>query len=282
MSRITKHHHGTPNPTIKHEEELAISIVKRALANTVNPQTIGRNGELPILEFFNRYLPPTFKAVSGHFITPAGHLSPQIDIMIIDSRYPLLAQNLDGSVLVALHSLLFTIEIKTNLNTKDIKKSWADANYIFLLSEEIYGKDCLKDFRGLTSYILAYNTRLKLDSLEAAYTKFGKPNFAALDTYILRISETEQPTSEKIGAELHFEPDHDAKEDDRFIDFELTCRASYTPLSDLYYTIIQNGYYTLGAREYGFTEIGAHIMDYMSWSTCPWDKYYSMLSSSSQ
>ncbi|WP_418115024.1 DUF6602 domain-containing protein [Vibrio scophthalmi] len=41
-----------------------------------------------LLEFFNRYLPPTFKAVSEHFITPNGNISPQIDIMILDSRIP--------------------------------------------------------------------------------------------------------------------------------------------------------------------------------------------------
>lgn len=42
--------------------------------------------------------------------------------MILDSRYPLLAENLDGSVLVMLHSVVEAIEIKTNLTSTELKK----------------------------------------------------------------------------------------------------------------------------------------------------------------
>src|SRR5689334_15392292 len=93
-----KHEHGTPNPIIRTEELAMLAIVDRALASSSNSQTIGRNGERPLLDFFNRYLPYTFKAVTGHFVPPSGTLSPQIDIMLLDSRYPLLAVNADGSV----------------------------------------------------------------------------------------------------------------------------------------------------------------------------------------
>lgn len=117
-----KHNHGTNNEIIEQEEKSILLAVDRALSSSSNSQTIGRNGELPLIDFLNKYLPPTLKAVSGHFLTPNGNISPQIDVMIIDTRYPFLSVNLDGSVLAMLHSVIHTIELKTNLISSDIKK----------------------------------------------------------------------------------------------------------------------------------------------------------------
>lgn len=117
-----KHIHGTTNQIIQQEEKAILLAVDRALSSSSNSQIVGKNGELPILDFLNRYLPPTFKVASGHFITPKGNLSPQLDIMVMDSRYPLLSQNLDGSVLAMLHSIIYAIEVKTNITSSDVKK----------------------------------------------------------------------------------------------------------------------------------------------------------------
>jgi hypothetical protein len=57
-----KHHHGTVNPIIQQEEEIMIATVDRALAASDNAQIIGRNGELPLIQFFNRHLPYTIRA----------------------------------------------------------------------------------------------------------------------------------------------------------------------------------------------------------------------------
>jgi len=54
----------------------------------------------------------------------------------------------------------------------------------------------------------------------------------------------------------------------------LTTRSSYTPLSDIYYRLVQNGYYILGSRNFGFNDIGMLIMEYMSWSTASWEDLY--------
>src|SRR6266480_6344490 len=101
-----KHEHGTPNPIIVSEEEALLAAVDRALASSTNAQVIGRNGEIPLRDFFNRYLPYTLRAATGHFVAPSGHLSSQMDLMILDTRYPLLAQNADGSVLAMLHGVV--------------------------------------------------------------------------------------------------------------------------------------------------------------------------------
>lgn len=93
-----KQKHGKPNPILEAEERMMLAAIDRALATGGNAQTIGRSGELPLQSFLTRHLPNTLTAHSGHFVSPSGRLSPQIDTLILDSRYPLLAENDDGSV----------------------------------------------------------------------------------------------------------------------------------------------------------------------------------------
>lgn len=62
-----KHEHGAPNPVLIKEEEVMIAKVEKALASTSNPQIIGRNGEVPLIDFFNRHLPYTLSCSNGSF-----------------------------------------------------------------------------------------------------------------------------------------------------------------------------------------------------------------------
>ena len=136
---IIKHEHGTPNPILREEEKSMLAVVDRAVASTSNAQIIGRNGEIPLRDFLNRYLPYTLRAETGHFLAPNGELSPQIDVMLLDARYPLLAQNEDGSVLAMLHSVVTTLEVKTRLTTNHIAKMWQDAVRIMSLARQVKG-----------------------------------------------------------------------------------------------------------------------------------------------
>ena len=74
------------NEIIAAEEEVILATVKKALHSSGNSQTIGRNGEIPLLDFFDRMLPNTLIARSGHFVGPDSVISPQIDILILDAR----------------------------------------------------------------------------------------------------------------------------------------------------------------------------------------------------
>lgn len=276
-----KHKHGTKNPVIEQEEKSILASVDRALSSSPNSQTIGRNGELPLLSFLNRYLPPTFRSVSGHFITPNGNISPQIDIMVLDSRYPLLAENMDGSVLAMLHSVVWTIEVKTNITSTDIKKISKDIKKIRLLMNEVELFNPPHSFCAPTTLAFAYRTRNKLESIERAYYEHCQPNEFHYDLTILRSSELEI-NSEIIGCQIHFEPTFEESLEDLklegFSDSEingkhvLLTRPSHTPLSDFYYSLVQRGYYSLGDRNFCFHDIGAHIMSYMSWSTASWNE----------
>lgn len=269
-----KHKHGSPNPIIQQEEKAILLSVDRALSSSPNSQTIGRNGELPLLNFLNRYLPLTLRAVSGHFVTPQGDLSPQIDIMVTDSRYPLLSENTDGSVLAMLHSILSTIEVKTNLSSKDIKKSWNDSVKIMELASHIdgYGSN---GWSSLSTKVLAYRCVQSLDGIEETYSSAGKPLKASLDITILRFRDQDQPKGVEIGGELHFETPFEDEEEVGPVDgFYPGLGASYTPLSDFYYRLVQNSYYTLGSRDFSYIDIGEHFMQYMSWATASWDDLY--------
>lgn len=74
---------------------------------------------------------------------------------------------------------------------------------------------------------------------------------------------------------MHFEPNSDSEVQSLKIkygipdsafkgNFMLITRPSYTPLSDIYYRLVQNGYYILGSRDFSFNNIGVLIMEYMS------------------
>jgi len=269
--RIIKHQHGTPNPIIQREEEVLLSLVDKALASTSNSQTIGRNGEIPLRNFLNRYLPNTLRAVTGNFVSPSGLLSPQIDIMILDSRYPLLAENADGSVLAMLHSVIQTIEVKTRITARDIEKIWQDSISIVELAEEVdgYGNS---DWRSVHITALAFRSAQRLDTLEKKYEEVGKPFKSSLDITVLRLPDKD--IRKEIGVELHFEPDFASEKSKKIIGFLPITRASFTPLSDLYYQMVQNSYYTMEIRGHSFGDIAHHVMEYMSWATASWDKVF--------
>jgi hypothetical protein len=270
--KIIKHQHGTPNPIIQREEEVMLSLVDKALASTSNSQAIGRNGEIPLRGFLNRYLPYTLRAVTGHFVPPSGRLSPQIDVMILDARYPLLAENADGSVLAMLHSVIQTIEVKTRITTHDIEKMWKDSIEIMELAAEVAGYGDPGDFRSVHTTAFAFRSGQRLDTLEQKYEEVGKPDKSGLDIIILRLSE--RNIEKEIGVEIHFEPQFASKKSKKVIGFIPIPGASFTPLSDLYYRMVQDSYYTMEMRGHSYGDIGRHVMDYMSWATASWDKVF--------
>jgi len=251
-----------------------LACVNKAITSSSNAQTIGRNGEIPLRDFLNHYLPYTFRAATGHFVTPEGELSPQLDVMILDTRYPLLAHNADGSVLSMLHAVVATIEVKTRIATRDVQKMWLDAIKVTKLSRRSVFKD---DWGGIDIWGFAYGCANRLDALEAEYERVGQPNEAPLDISLMRLHPNDATRERPLGVELHFEPDFDEKDESKLKGYILTSIPQFTPLNDLYYRLVQNSYYTLGRRDIDYTDIGVHVMDYMSWSTCAWDEYYKQM-----
>lgn len=254
----------------KQEEKAILLSVDRSKASSNNSQTIGRNGELPFVEFLNNYLPPTLRAVSGHFMTPQEIRSPQIDCMIVDTRFPLLGYNSDDSVLVMAHSVLKIIEIKTNLTRKDVEKTAINFSKTRTLIKEIWkGKNA--DWKGPFYKLISYNISIKFNSVANAYFDFCEPELNHFDIGILRTNKKDDS-----GASLHFEPmmyrDIDEKDLELIADsmkdgYLLTSAQERTPLSDLYYSLIQNSYNMIESRQLSLGEIGNLFNDYLNWST---------------
>lgn len=242
--------------------------VDRALASSSNSQTIGRNGELPFISFLQRYLPATLRAVSGHFITPHGDLSPQLDVIVIDARYPLLSENSDGSALVMLHSVVQLYELKTNLTSREVKKSIENAKKIFVLTQQII-EFAPNEWGAPQITLLAYRTEQRLSSIENTFFRHSKPELAPMDGVILRCHPIDIVANGSLGGTLHLEPPFDTEDGrgPRIDGYFPLFIPSHTPLSDIYYKLVQNAYYTLGTRDYSFIDIGAHFNEYMSWAT---------------
>ncbi|MBQ0934466.1 DUF6602 domain-containing protein [Ideonella paludis] len=264
-----KHYHGTPNQVMSQEEASILLCVERALASSSNSQTIGKNGEQPFIEFLQRYLPNTLRATSGHFVTPSGDISPQLDAIVFDSRYPLLSENIDGSALLMLNSVVHIYELKTNLTTKDIRKSVANSQKVAALTQQIKDFDTPDGWGAPRQTLLGYRTEQRLETLEAAFFNASTPEKAQMDCIILRCNPRDAEAMGGVGGTLHLEPPfpEESGRGPRLDGYFPMFIPSHTPLSDLYYTLVQDAYYTLGERNYSFHDIGAHFNDYMSWAT---------------
>jgi uncharacterized protein DUF6602 len=263
--------HGSPNPIMLSEQRAILATVDRALASSGNAQVIGRNGEIPLRQFFNRYLPFTLRAATGHFVSPAGRLSPQIDLLLLDARYPLLAENPDGSVLAMLHAVVAATEVKTRLTTRDVRRGWKSACSIMEISNDVKGYGKPSGFSSVHTEAIAYRVAQSLETTETAYVEAATPDCAGFDVYVLSVPDADQPRGSLLGAELHMEP---IGGKGRFVP---TFRLSHTLLADIYYRLVQDAYYTLSERNWSHGDIGRHVMEYMAWATCSWNEYAALM-----
>jgi len=271
-----KHTHGTRNAIIASEEEVLLAEVGRALESSGNSQTIGRNGEIPFIGFLNRMLPNTLVAKSGHFLSPSGARSPQIDVMILDARYPLLSENADESVLAMLHSVISCVELKTNVKTADLKNLWKNSKTVRNLSSELFPE--FGSFDNVSFSAFCYRSATRLNTLSNRYAEQFSDVAGYSDLTLLRVPKKDIPPTGALGVQLHYEPvlddsSEEYKEIEEYLvnGYLMTEVPKYSPLSDFYYRLVQDSYYCLSERNYNFNDIGRHFMDYMSWSTAKYE-----------
>lgn len=257
MAKFKMQRHGHINPVINQEEIALIAAVDKSLSSTSNSQVLGRNGEKEIITFLTRYLPNCFRTVSGHFVTPSGKLSPQIDALIIDSRYPLLSENEDGSVVAMLHSVLAAVEIKLSIDKSETCKMRRNAKIIEELSFEVFDPADLD--QAVVQPSLAYRAKSRLKTIAKHFFAGDQPHHPAAALTILRIQESDQIGNEgPLGVLIAREVDKTP-----FISTTLA------PLSDFYYRLVQDMLYELSTRNFGFYDVGVHLNSYMRWGTYP-------------
>lgn len=257
MAKYIKHKFGHENKIFLQEEIKLIATLEQVHNSTTNSQILGKNGEKGLRDFLNRYLPNCFRAVSGHFVTPKGSLSPEMDLMLMDSRYPLVSENRDGSVVAMLHSVLATVEVKLSLDGLEIEKIRRNEKTITKLASEVFPSP--NSLAGVTQYGFAYQSKITLKTVDKYFFKGHRPNDPSTDLFVMRAHKADQIKGDNIlGAQLWLETS-------RYPSIATTRAA----LSDFYYTFLQNLYYSLEKRKYDFVDIGQQMNAYMSWGTFP-------------
>ena len=123
---------------------------------------------------------------------------------------------------------------------------------------------------------IGYGTSARLSTIEAHFFDKHGP-VRDCDLLLMRVSPRETGSGTTIiGAELHWEPDIPELPKHaiglRLAEIPIngwfeTTRFTHAPLSDLYYRLVQNAYYTIDARGFDFGNIGAQMMAYMAWGT---------------
>lgn len=253
-----KRHQSNDKPfyheAIAHEETKLLSSVDQTIAASKNSANIGSTGEREVVKFLNKYLPSCFRCVSGHFLMPSGQRSPQIDVMVLDARYPLLSQNADGSALAMFHSIIATVEIKTMLGKREIASVWSTTSKIRAMEQQripVTGSPM-----RLYQVCLAYRCSVKMETLQKHF--FARPPIDKpfVFLWLLRLKENDQKESGSLGAALWFEGNK--------VPWTLT---TISPLSDFYYDLNQQALYEIGSRKLDFNDIGGHLMEYFHWGT---------------
>lgn len=257
MTGFRRQCHGHINPIFAHEEAKLFATVDKASSSSNNSQILGKNGEAALCSLLSRYLPIPFRAVAGHFVTPSGQLSPELDVMVMDARYPLLAENEDGSVLAMLHSVIATIEVKRTLVKKEILKIRKSASLVAELQAEVFPS--YGGWGSVMQFAFAYRSRITLGTVANHYFDSFSARDPASSICILRVHDRDQATGDgPHGAHVWLESG------------EIPCTATtLAPLSDFYYELVQGGFYTLSARNFSCGDLGRHMMSYMNWGTLP-------------
>jgi hypothetical protein len=89
-----------------------------------------------------------------------------MDVLILDSRYPLLSHNKDGSVIAMLHSVVHVIEVKTSVGKRDISAVLKGAAKVFALSTSVFPKH-LHGAIGIVA--IGYGSSIRLSTIEAHF-----------------------------------------------------------------------------------------------------------------
>jgi hypothetical protein len=217
-----------------------------------NAQVTGRNGELLILNFLQTYLPSMFSVKTGKFINLNKRLSPQIDILILDARFPLLSNNIDGSVIAPLHAVISTIEVKSRLCTREIQNIEKSHTKIVSIRKTLH-PDTQKFTHG-GYYSLSYFAGNTLKHYLKNYFDKTNINIKEIESFILKVKDSDVDKYGKTGAILR----HERRSDENIM-------SSSNILSDFYYMLIQDSIQILASRNYDLNNLDRIVGQYFNW-----------------
>ncbi len=234
-----------------------ISMVARlAQSEGGNNSSIGQHGEVLVLNFLDKYLPSQFVARKGHYRKIDGSLSREIDVMILDSRFPVLNETETGVVHAVQHALVAAVEIKRTLGQAELDSIRGDA---LALAADICQMPVLADeavkWSTPACMALAFRSSLRLDTLARHYFT-SQPTWC--DVYILEHGFDCRNVLKNVGAFLHTEGDGDGAQG-------MSARIE-NPLSDFYYMLLERCYAVAAERNIRDTSLRDIVSSYYNWS----------------
>jgi hypothetical protein len=245
---------GMANEKFVYEQKAMLAKLGQSAGS--NSATIGASGEILILEFLKRYLPPQLLARKGHYRKINGELSREIDVMILDARFPFLNEIENGVVYAMQHSVVAVIEVKRTLGGDEICK--IREHTIKLEADDAESPQLARlacRWEKPTSHAIAFRSESKLDTLAA---HFFKNPMARCYFHILDHGFECREGEKNSGAMMYVEGErHDC--------IGVSARTR-NPLSDFYYMLLENCFWTVSIRKINDSLMGDIIRSYYNWS----------------
>lgn len=222
---------GEQNPSFFQKEEELIAKLRQISHSSESPQQIGKAVEDFIASFLKELLPVGFRVETRcRVIDKKGNYSREIDLAIVNGKFPKLFSTTDGSSLLMFESIELVFELKRSLDSNEISDIFAKAyDWKKFKTKATGGKPSSGAFMAL-----CIESKIELETIRKKLLHESNKYNNALNTvylFILRIKENERrqdPKKPPIGVFCWWEGLTD-------LSFNLT----FSPLSDCIYDIYQ-------------------------------------------
>jgi hypothetical protein len=246
------------------EEKDVLSVFERAAANAHDAHLMGTRGELPMVDFLNRYIPGTMTAATGRIGMPNGDISGPVDIIVSDVRYPMLSQYADGSMIVPLHAVLAAVAVRPVLDLSTLDEVLKQADDVYRLLDVLRGSP--ENEGSPKAGGLFYQANVTLPEL-----RWFLPNTAGRNEFpdlaVLRLHRDDQVAYPDYGAEIRI----GKKTEGRPV---MGVSPEQGVLHRFYSDLVGSSYSLLGLRDHDIEAIGDRLSAYREWSCFPFEDFF--------
>jgi hypothetical protein len=244
------------------EEQSVLSHFDRAATSTPGTHG-GLNGEIPIIDFLNRYLPRTMTAVTGRIGTPVCEYSNLVDILVLDCRYPLLSQYADGSALVPLHAVIATVGVRLALDAASLKEVLAQAAQVRKFSDYLQKSEKGDGLPG--TYGLFYYAGIGMAGMEGLL-KENREGRTCPDLTVLRLHPEDLANCPNYGVTIHERQVTTGSLSQPATQSGISISPQPGSLHEFYSRLVASACSVLNLRDYDPVALHERLSEYKEWS----------------